>query len=445
MIKKILRFFTVFWFVIIFYALTLSPTHGEVSPLEDFRPKVLPTNPFYLVKNLKRGFDRFLTLSSKGKLELDLRISEEKTQEINALFRSQKTVPDEIEKHLIGFSRDLKGLKKDLTVFKEKNSKNHERTLGMVFDSVLAEHRVFESLEAEFNSFKETLQKVRNELMGVMVLMSGLDGSFFKNQLNELIEEARGANSQFKLVKFLSELERIPDLYKLKTTLNLKNDLIWDLEGNLRSLSDEERNKFFDGLRPLTASSFLAFEDIRDILTDTDLKSRFNSLRKKEIDMREMENSFGEEETNAIIKLVEAAIISFEKESAENEKFVSKETARRIIEQAQINLEQAQKFFIEGRFGAALPQAMAARAMILNGFSQILEGENQDETIRLLRIEFDKLKNEAKNKDRKEENDPRLYSFFNEAEKYLVAPKSVEDLRKAKVILSELGNLLANY
>mgnify|MGYP001588210217 CR=1 FL=1 len=430
--------------VLIFYAVTLSPTYGEAESLDNFRPKVLPTNPFYLLKNLKRGFDRILTLSSKGRVELDLRISEEKVQEISALSGDKKDNSKEIEKHLKSFNGDLGRLKKDLAVFKSKNKENGKKTFDLVFDSVLAQHHAFENLEIESGKFRNLFGAARGELIGVVVLVSDLNGNSFLEKTLRFAEEAKDPYSQFGIIDLLGEFIDDPDFKEFKKIITLKNDLIWEFEGGLKALGDGERERFFNNLRLVTASKFLAFEDIREILTDIDLKSRFNSLRANEIDKGEAEGLFDEEEANAVIKLAEGSISAFEKESANGEK-IPKETARRFMEQAQINLEQAQKFLAEGRFSSALPQAGAARAGALNGLSQILESEKQEETNQKLRVEFDRLKNEAKNKNQNEENNQKIYSLFGEAEKYLVVPKNIEELRKAKVILSELRNLLANY
>ncbi len=326
---------------------------------------ILPTNPFYFLKEVGRGINRIFTFDPISQAELELDIANDKAAELRKL---EELTPDKVEaigKAADSYKESVEKLKFRINSLTEDSSNPRVNDLlNNLTEKTLKHERLFKELEGKYKSLKSKTDNVRNELDSVMSSIPGkLDNpEEFKARLEKGISEQEGGiDKELKILNFINRLETKADSAEVRGKLSqLKDGEVMKFEGKIKSIMPEiSKNKgdFEDYIKEILPKNGLEqvelLDEIRERIADSDLKSKLDELRANIIsDAEKIKGITGEKvvetikKAEGVIKEVEAGlsgIVSEIKSNAESkmeEEKIGKESdvvEKKIKDKAEAN------------------------------------------------------------------------------------------------------------
>ena len=124
---------------------------------------LLPTNPFYFLKEFKRSITRFFTFNPISKAELELEIADEKAAEFKKV---EEVMPDDklaIGKALDNYHDSQNRLKQKFEFLKETSQNpNIDNLLEKLADRVVKHEKLFEEINEKFED-REDIKNLASE------------------------------------------------------------------------------------------------------------------------------------------------------------------------------------------------------------------------------------------------------------------------------------------
>lgn len=296
---------------------------------------LLPTNPFYFIKEWQRGVKSFFTVSAVKRAELELAVIREKSAEIKKL---QAINPSRFSAN--EYALDLTG-------------------------------RILR--QAEF--YLESGQKTSVVETAAVLPFSGEQWDGVIAELRPLLEKKEVAG-----MFFAKELEKIAPEAGQKAIGRLKENLLLRFLG--RAAAD------LRVLELLPRESFATVEFLDDLKEyskeRTNLKNSLNQVRQGILDWAKENKKASRQEVNKLISQAEA---------------LNNQSAVILSEKAQFNLTQAKASLEALNFSDAFGQASLASAAVLKALNQSLAAEpDLASDIKELKAEYDRLSALAKDK-----------------------------------------------
>ena len=125
---------------------------------------LLPDNPFYFLKEWRRGVSRALIFDPVRKAEFELDITNEKARELERLAEREDSNEGSLERASKNYEKAVERLRLRLEGLEENSENpNIERLLNQVNERVTSHERVMEGLSDKFESvrhMRERLQQV---------------------------------------------------------------------------------------------------------------------------------------------------------------------------------------------------------------------------------------------------------------------------------------------
>lgn len=126
--------------IIITLALIISFSFtGSIAKRQGEEANILPNNPLYFFKDLGRQIQDLLTLDSAGKIELRLKIAEEKLAEIEQMAEKNPNNPN-YQKYLKNYEQAVEKVQKNIDKLDKRTEEilenittkiiNHEEEVG---------------------------------------------------------------------------------------------------------------------------------------------------------------------------------------------------------------------------------------------------------------------------------------------------------------------------
>jgi len=353
-------------------------------------PKVLPDSPFYFLKNWARTIGLFFAFSPAKKVELRLKIANEKLIEAKKLAEMKKD-PKLVEKTLNEFQNEIGKISKEsgenLKQFSEKLIHQqilHQKILQRLEKQVPPE--VYEKIKAQrekhLEKFAEVMQKVESK-------------NKIAEALGNELEKVKGSKfKEFKNLETLSEIEeKMPEEVKKKIE-EKKAEIADKLREKLEKLPDEEKEKFKtyldqisgDKQKHLEVISNLESEEISDKLSDV-----LERAKEKKIEGIEKE-AISADVASAQIKKAEDEISKAEGIVAKiSEEEYGGKAAKRLLDLAKKHLEEAKKAFDEGKYGRAFGLATTSYHEALNAERIVEKMEEIKKSPEKMKEKFEKL------------------------------------------------------
>lgn len=173
-------------------------------------PGILPTSPFYFLKEWRRGIKKMFTFDPVKKAELELNETNERAAEIKKL---EDVVPSNIEaitKAVNNYQKNVERLKNRLEGLKETSQNpNVDKLLDKLVERSLQHQQLFENLKAKFEGkteLKEQLKAGQEKINEVIVKIPEKfeDVAAFKQRLEKTIKGLQKKNG----------ISKLPDYYK---------------------------------------------------------------------------------------------------------------------------------------------------------------------------------------------------------------------------------------
>mgnify|MGYP001608998744 FL=1 len=281
---------------------------------------LLPSNPFYFLKEFGRGVHKFFIGNPIRKAELELNILNEKAAELKKL---QEITPD----NMGALSRALANYQAAAEQYKirleslagQGTNPNLDRLLTQLIERGLKHQQLFDELRAQFSleqTFLENLGNVERALIEMLaVVAQRLDTpEKFRSRLESAVAEQGDVFQELRAAEFVDRLEEKLSGAAREEVAALKEDLLIAFSGRLEGLqlsntADIEALQQVPGDR-LRILKLL--DEVRELVLDPELKSELNIARQSLLEKVEENNGIGEPEAAQSINFAKELLVEVE-------------------------------------------------------------------------------------------------------------------------------------
>lgn len=414
------------------------------------RPGLLPTNPFYFVKEWTRAIRRAVIVDPVKRVLDELRVATEKAAELKRL-EEVKGDARAIARAAENYRETMKRLTERLKALSATSENpNVDKLLDSLVARTLVHQQLLGELKAKYDEVKddiEEVQKTVDEALGE--IPRKIDSAEkFTNRLKEAIAARReSAMKELNAINVLSRLSTAAPAELEERIARLKDDLVLRFQGRVSAapVSPQALLNFAGDVR----EKVLVIDEVRERVLDSELKNSLSQLRDRVLKESEDKNEIKEADAKRMIQ--SAAELAQKLVAAIQELGTQAPTSvAQLLLRANANIEQAETFYAAGAFGSAFGQATAAISAAKSAMIQLaIRMQDLDMGILELKQKFDELRARAARGALSRERNPKVFTLFDRAEQMIVSlPKTpstaggadrfVTLLRETKALLSTI-------
>lgn len=361
---------------------------------------LLPSNPFYFLKEWGRSIKLVLSLKAVHKAEVSLGILNDKALEIVALSEMDVINQAAIKQAIINYQEsatEFKLLLKQLS------------PLDSLLDKILAHAVTYpEIIDAEI----------------LDIVLGKLDSPIpFIKQLTVLVDSQGGEMTEFLVAELIDRLENRVSL------LPLQENLLIVLNGRLQARLSQSDNSLLSRITQFYGDSLpriLILDQMREMLPASDLKNRLSIIRQQILE--DKGSAIGELQVLAAIDSVKKLVVELKN--------------KKLAEQADFLLSQADSLVENANYIAAFGQASVASAFIKNGIIQQLV--DFDAELDKTKARFDQLFDAVRSLDSERNITKILKELLAEVEHRIIQLSRTSSwtlLRNTKLLLAIIDEL----
>lgn len=213
-------------------------------------PGILPSSPFYFLKEWKRGLTKLFTTDPAKKAQLELNEANERAAEIKKMEETAPQKISAISKAITKYQENTERLKNRLEALKETSQNpNVDKLLDNLVDRSLKHQQLFDELKEKFENqtqLKEQVQAAQEKIDTVITEIPGKieDADAFRQRLEKVIEkQPEGVLKEVQAVEIIDKIkEKLPELQQQKIQ-ELKDELINKFENRVENLEEAEKEK----------------------------------------------------------------------------------------------------------------------------------------------------------------------------------------------------------
>lgn len=240
-------------------------------------PGILPTNPFYFLKEWRRSFIKVFIADSQKRIEAELgdlseRLAEiKKLESLGAKAESVKDALVKYETNLSNFNGRLNGI---------RQGENSDSLLNKIIDSALKHNNFLEDLKIKFADEPELnvlINNIQDQLGGII---AAVQRHFKKsNDFKAKLERAVFGNADAKEIpvriikelraaEVLSRVEKKSSSDYLVKIGEIKNALMKNIAGEIEKAGDKELAEILnpDFFKKIPANQIRNFEEVKNSL-----------------------------------------------------------------------------------------------------------------------------------------------------------------------------------
>lgn len=382
---------------------------------------LLPTNPFYFLKEWKREIRLVLSVNTLRKAEVALGILNERLLEINKLkelgLDDTKTFANAVSDYRAD-SKNFADLLKTLSDIEKIEMK-------------LAQHILINPQYASADILQFAILKTQSP-------------QIFTENILTLINDRNDGLFEWRVIESLEKIDGSTPLLKLK------EDLLLSIAGRLETQLLEKNNELLPAVENLSGDLILrvrALDQVRETSISAELKSALNHLRQNLLDR--LAEVIDEATAQQSIKAAQALIGTAE---ALGKKLPDPE----LVERAKFNIEQAVHHFENDVYYGAFGQASVAASLAQNAIIQyVVYVKNFNSEVDDLKLKFDRLSLAIAKQKLDEEDEKAIKKLLKEAEERIIklsqlaansdhSIKAITFLRKTKLLLVIINELRRN-
>lgn len=290
-------------------------------------PGVLPTSPFYFLKEWARGIRKTFTFNPVKKAELELQYTNERAAEIKKMEEVAPSKINAITRAAENYQKNVEQLKNRLDQLKETTQNpDVDKLLDKIVGNSLQHQQLFDELKSKFENQPELKEKLEASQEKIGEIITNLSEKFdnieaFKERLERAIENTE-STSTFNGLRVVQIIDKIKE-----------------------KLPAEEQQKI---------------EEVKKTILE-------NKVQKQEIKAEDVENMIVE---------VENLIAKVEK-GLENAKTEIQQSVKQLLEKAKTHLAEAEKALVGEKIGEAFGQATSAAVAAKNALRIINPNQEQ--------------------------------------------------------------------
>lgn len=362
---------------------------------------LLPTNPFYFLKEWGRNFRQAITASPIKKVTLQLQILDEKIAELNKLVEILPKNINGITLAINNYADQISQLQKNFDLLKETSvNPNVDHLLDNLVQRSLKHEQLFNELKlkvAASEILQSRLEEARQALSKtIAAILQRLDEEDrLRPRFERALEQLGDDLNLITGAEFIDRLENYFSGNHQKIILRLKEDWLLKFSARLEvGETAEAKDDILAQLENLPGDPLLrlkVLDEIREKVLNADLKSHLNILRQRLLVRIEAQGQIDWEAANNAIAEARQMIERLEAEISEREGDVST-GVKQLLERSRFNLSQAVALLDEENYGGAFGQATAAGAAAKNALILLASSiEDWQADLQSLRHQYDEL------------------------------------------------------
>lgn len=149
-----------------------APAAAEEITTSDLgvdNPGLLPTNPFYFLKEWGRGIRMFFTFDKVAKIEYELKIANQKAAELKKVEELRPNNTEALQKALDNYNENIEKLNNRLQSLQETSGNpNVDKLLDNLEERAVKHQQLFEELKAKHEELNEELDKAEETVSGIL-------------------------------------------------------------------------------------------------------------------------------------------------------------------------------------------------------------------------------------------------------------------------------------
>ena len=434
-------FYAVFLSHLFVFSAFLGFAYGQGS-LKDLGVKstgLLPSNPFYFMKEWTRNVKRAFTFDPLNKLNLDLTVVNEKAAELKKLTLLSQTKPEAVMAAVDNYQYNLDYLITEIDSLKDFNQIDGiDKYLNRLLDLSLKHAELLEELADQFGGQDELVKKIEKADGAVIGLIAIIPQKIekiedFRTRFQQVIADQEYDFKELKAAEVLERLGAILADGQLKTEINnLKKDLMVRFSVALQGgfdINDFEQLP----IDPMVRLKIL--DETRKSITDQEMRNQLNVLRQQTLEQIVKEGKVGSQEAQATLDQARASLVTLQ----------GKIKSSPLLDQTKFYIDQASNFLNQGNFSGAYSQAVSAIGVVEDALAQMsLSAKDAKDDLLNVRKEYDRLMSAANNAKLSKNNAPDLFTLFSKAEMMITKAGSAKNpnLQEIKIILANIDLLI---
>jgi len=388
------RQFSIFITVIFAFAFTASAAFAQPKSAG-----LLPTNPFYFIKEWGRGIKLVLSVKAVRKAEVILEILNSKALEIKVL-SDMGMNQSAIQQAILNY---------------QESASEFELLLKQLSQSDV----LLEKILAHAVNYPEII-----DVKILDIVLNKLDSPLpFIRQLTLLIDRQNDELTELAVAELIDRVEnRTP-------FLKLQENLLIIFNGRLQARLSRDDNSLLSRVKQIFGnplSPIVSLDQMREMLPASDLKNQLGIIRQQILENNE--SAIGELQISAAVQGVRELAKEIQ--------------GKKLAEQIEFLLSQADSLAENGNYAAAFGQASVTSTIVKNNLIQQLTDFEAE--LDKVKSQFDELSDVVRNLDSEKNITKILKELLLEAERRIIQldqKPSLTLLRNVKLLLAIIDEL----
>lgn len=174
-------------------------------------PGLLPTNPFYFLKEWGRGIKMFFTFNKVAKIEYQLKVANQKAAELKKVEELKPEDAEAIQKAFENYEENIERLKTRLQALQETSENpNVDKLLDSLADRALKHEQLFEELKEKHEQIRERVEQIQGKISElVSYAAENIDSpERFRERLEQTIQIQKEApDKEMGILRFMNRVE----------------------------------------------------------------------------------------------------------------------------------------------------------------------------------------------------------------------------------------------
>lgn len=419
-------------------------------------PKLLPTSPFYFLKNWIWSLRQFLTADPFKKTDLDLKMVSEKLLEIRKLADKQPAKVSALERAIGNYQTARERLKTRLeSLSADSSNPNLDKLLDRIATAALEHEKLFgdiisKNIPDNLKSEVENLSGQGEQILALTVPRLETKEKAFQRFQNSINGEKGGLLKNFRTLEVVLSMEnQLSQLSKEGTSL-LEGQLYSEAQSELKNLSQLAKEKLPTVIEFLPGRKIIQEKIVLELEERSGQREFFQKIEEKLRQSQILADDLNK--CKEQIGAVEKEIADFKAEIA-NVKDLSASIAS-LVQQAEGHIQRAREIFDSSQEGRTVCGLINSASVLVENASRLLAASqpaNINSQIEAADKELSDLR--AKISAYDQNNYSRLFDLINQAQSQLESTKAnhesgndeqaLREFNKFEVIIKNIEKILA--
>ncbi len=248
-------------------------------------PGLLPTNPFYFIKEWGRGIRMFFTFDQVSKAKYELNITNQKAAELSKVQELDPKNNQAIQEAINNYNSNLASLKDRLNnIDQNSDTPAVNDLLTQLADKIVKQHDLVDQLKATNPELVQKLDEAQNNINDSMkTAIDKLDTpDNLKERIQKLIQaQPTTQGGEINALNILNQIQSsATNSEAIQKLSELKNEQVKSLEDKIESgdISTTDAVDVLKQLPQLDVNKLKVLNDLKDATNNVDFKAKLQAI-----------------------------------------------------------------------------------------------------------------------------------------------------------------------